>query len=112
MAAAMERTNLTRTDVIEFIQIIDEKRGKWVKFLSHVDRNDISTYDLVINLNRINMPSACDLICQNISLSDYQPGLESQKQLDDLVLATEVWAKIAAMHRSPRVLTCSKGPWL
>ena len=69
-----------------------------MKFLYHVDRNDISTYDLVINLKKISMSSACDLICQNASLPEYQPSPESQKRLGDLVLATEVRAKIAAAN--------------
>jgi hypothetical protein len=65
---------------------------KNMKFLYHVDRNDISTYDLVINLKKMSMSSACDLICQNASLPEYQPSPESQKRLGDLVLAaTTYW---------------------
>lgn len=96
--AAMERADLTRPDAIKFIQNIDEKRDRWVKFLYHVDRNDISTYDLVINLKSISMSSACDIVCQSASLPEYQSSPESRKRLDDLVLATEVRARIAAAN--------------
>jgi len=96
--AAMERANLTRPDAIEFIRKIDAKREKWVKFLYHVNRNDISTYDLVVNLDRISMSTACDLICQNASLPEYQPNPQSQRRLDDMVLATKIRAHIAAAN--------------
>lgn len=93
--AAMDRMQLSHEQAIEFIKKIDEKRDKWVRFLYHVDRNDPSLYDLVINLDRIDLPSACEIICLIAGQKEFQPTPESQKRLDDLVLSTEVRAKIA-----------------
>ena len=96
--AARERTNLTRPDAIKFIPKINKKRDECVKFLYHVDRNDISTYDPAINLMSISMSSACDLVSKSASLPEYQPSPKSQKQIDDLLLATDVRAKITAAN--------------
>lgn len=94
--AAMERRNLNRHDAIEFIKRIDDVRDKWVKFLYHVDRNDPSIYDLTINLDRISLSSACEIVCLNASQEEFQTTPESQERLADLILSTEVRAKIAS----------------
>jgi len=94
--AAMELSNLPRPYAEEVIRNVDAKRDKWVKFLYHVDRNDPHIYDLVINLERISMDSACDVIRLNANLPEYQQTPESQKRIDDLVFAAQVRAKIAA----------------
>ena len=94
--AAMERMNLMRTDAIDFIKKIDKKRDKWVKYLYNVDRNDPSLYSLVINLDHIDIEDACGIICTNASQNEYQRTPESQKRLNDLILAAEVKARIAS----------------
>lgn len=94
--AAMERTNLSYSDAIEFIKRIDVKRDKWVKFLYHVDRNDPSLYDLVINLDHIDIDTACDIICFDVSRPELQKTEESRKRIGDLTLAAEVRARIAS----------------
>ena len=94
--AAMERANLTYSDAIEFIEGIDKKRDEWVKFLYHVDRNDPALYDLVINLDHINMDTACDIVCLDACRPQLQPTEKSRKRIEDLTLAAEVRACIAA----------------
>jgi len=94
--AAMERRNLNRHDAIEFIKKIDVRRDKWVSFLYNVNRNDPSMYDLTINLDRISLSSACDIVCLNASQGEFQTTPESQEHLADLILSTEVRTKIAS----------------
>jgi cytidylate kinase len=94
--AAMERNNISWNEAIEFIKERDEARAKWTRFLYHVDWLDPSLYDLVINLERTSLEGACELVCLTAAKEEFQPTPESQKRLDDLLLATEVRAKIAA----------------
>lgn len=94
--AAMERRNLTHEQAVEFIRKIDRDRERWTKFLYHVDWNDISLYDLVVNLDRMTMNGACELITMLADREEFQPTPESQKILRDLILASEVRARIAA----------------
>jgi len=93
---AMGRQNLNRHDAIEFIRKGEAKRAKWAKFLYHVDWHDPSLYDIVISLDRIGLPSACELVCGTAGLEEFQATPESQKRLEELVLSTEVRARIAA----------------
>ncbi len=93
---AMERKNLTRDQAISFIHKIDSDRAKWTKFLYHVDWNALYLYDLVINLDRMKVSGALDIICEAVNSPEFQPTPESHKILADLVLATEVRARIAS----------------
>lgn len=93
--AAMERTNLLRTDIIDFIRNRDKQRDKWVKYVFNVDRNDPSLYDLVIDLDQTDIEGACETICAKASRKEYRKTPESQKRLNDLVLAADVKARIA-----------------
>jgi cytidylate kinase len=94
--AAMERGHLTRTDAIQFIKTVDEKRARWTRFLYHVDWADPSLYDIVINLNHISLSSACEVVRCTARLGQYKATPESQKITNDLVLSSHVRALIAA----------------
>ncbi|MFC1977296.1 cytidylate kinase family protein [Chloroflexota bacterium] len=94
--AAMERRNLNWHNAIKSIEKIDVRRDKWVRFLYHVDRNDPSIYDLTINLDRISLSSACEIVCLNASQAEFRATPESKERLADLVLSAEVRAKIAS----------------
>jgi cytidylate kinase len=92
---AMERTRLTKREAIEYIKKADEKRSRWTKFLYHVDWHDPSLYDIIINLEHIDLHSACDILCHAVTLDEFKTTPEWRKEMDDLVLSTEVRAIIA-----------------
>jgi len=94
--AAMERSHLTREDAVQFIKTVDEKRARWTKFLYHVDWNDPSLYDLIINLEQISLSSACEIVCHTAGLDEFKTTPEREKIIEDLTLSTEVRAIIAA----------------
>jgi len=94
--AAMERLNLDRQQAIAYINKVDADRAKWTRFLYHVDLNDPTLYDLFINIEHMTINSACEIVCMAANLPEFQSTTESQKRLDDLILSTEVRAKIAA----------------
>jgi len=93
---AMDRLRCGRHEAVEFIKNIDKKRDKWVRYLYDVDRNDPLLYDLVVNLDRIDIVSACEIVCATASQEEFQTTPESQKRLKDLVLSSEVRARIAS----------------
>jgi cytidylate kinase len=93
IGAVMERCNLTREKAIEYVKNLDEDRDKWGKWVHGVDTSDPATFDLVINLERVPVPSAIAIIAQTAS-RDFQTTPESQTIVDDLVLASEVRAKM------------------
>ena len=94
--AAMDRLHYNRDEAKEFIKHIDKKRDKWVKDFYNINRRDPSLYDIVINLDRISLSGACEIVCNIASQKEFQATPESQKRLKDLVLAAEVRATIAS----------------
>jgi len=51
---------------------------------------------MVINLERVSIPSAIDVICRLAQEGEFLPTEESHKKMADLVLANDIKAKIAA----------------
>ena len=98
ITAVMQGCDLTRDKAIEYIKEWDEKQANWVKWVYGVDTNDPATYDLVVNLGRIPVPSALAIIVQTAT-RDFQTTPQSQALVEDLGLATEIRAKIG-MDRS------------
>ena len=94
--AAIDRVHCGRHEAVEFIKNIDKKRDKWVRYLYDVDRNDPLLYDLVVNLDRIDILSACEIVCASASQEEFQTTPESQKRLKDLVLSSELRGRIAS----------------
>ncbi len=101
--AAMDRGHPTEEDAIQVIRTMDDKRARWTKFLYHIDWNDPSSYDLVINLDQISLSSACEVVCYAVSLDGFRTTPEWRKTMDDLVLSTEVRAVIAANAASKNI---------
>jgi len=94
--AAIDRNKYSREQAIEYIERVDEGRAKWVKYLYGVDWTDPSIYDIVINLDHTSIDSACELLNTAINLEEFKATPESQRIMDDMVVSTEIRAKIAA----------------
>jgi cytidylate kinase len=60
----------------------DEERTKWSLKLYGTDTWDSRLYDLVINIGKVTLDHAVDLICQTVQLKAFQPTAESQKQIE------------------------------
>lgn len=91
--AAMERCNLTREKAREYLQELDGQRDNWMRWVHGIDSSDPGLFDLVINLERITIPGACKLVAQTAT-GHFQTTAQSQKAMDDLVLASAIRARI------------------
>lgn len=92
IGAVMERCELSRDKAIQYIADMDRERNTWLKWVHGVDANDLSTYDLVVNLERFSIPSAAVLIAQ-VADRDFRTTRESQRMMDDLALTSELRAR-------------------
>ena len=90
----MERENISRKAAIQHIHKIDAEREKWCSSVYGFDRNDLSLYDLAINLERIGIPDAAKTIIELVRVG-FQTTPQARKIVDDMVLANEIRAKIA-----------------
>jgi cytidylate kinase len=91
--AVMEQCEFTREKAIEYLGELDKERDNWVRWVYGVEADDPHGYDVVVNLERIPAESAIAIIAETAQ-RDFQTTAESQRALDDLVLASEARAKI------------------
>jgi cytidylate kinase len=64
---------------------LDEERRKWSRKLYGIDTWDPRLYNLVINIDKISVDHAVELICHAVRLEPFRTTVESQKQMDYLV---------------------------
>jgi cytidylate kinase len=84
IAYMMKRENVSKEDAIQLVKKVDEERTKWSLKLYGMDTWDTRLYDLVINIGKITLDHAVDLICQTVQQKAFQPTTESQKQIKKL----------------------------
>jgi cytidylate kinase len=89
------REGCSRKEAINHIERVDEERRKWTRFLYGVDWTDPSLYDLVLNLEEINLIDASDVICALTESPRFEPTRETLDGLENLALASSVKAHLA-----------------
>ncbi len=90
-----DRLKYSRNQAIAYIQKMDEDRRKWTQFLYGVDWGDPSLYDLVINLEYLDIEQACKLITSVMLERCFEFTPECQQAMDDMVLASRLRAELA-----------------
>ena len=90
ISLVMERDKISRKEASLLISKIDDQRKKWGKTLYGIEPWDPSLYDLTLHIDRITVEDAVDAICQVSRLRQFQITPESEKAIDDLVLAVKV----------------------
>ncbi len=95
----MEEGGKTREQVTSYIKLIDERRQKWSQFLYNTDWKDSSHYDIVFNLEKINIDLATNTIASVVANKEFQSDSESLQVLKNLHLAAK--ARVY-LQQSPR----------
>ena len=93
--AAMELMKVGRDEAIAHIEKVDKERDKVVRFFYGLDWGDPALYDLVINLEKMSVESASDVIIHAAEQGDFQATDRSIKLLKDLTLSSRVWGALA-----------------
>lgn len=92
---AMDRLKSTRSEALAYIQKMDQDRRKWTQYLYGVDWGDPALYDIVINLEHIDISEACDTIAGITRERCFEFTPESRAAMDDFALASRVRASLA-----------------
>ncbi|MFH1116732.1 MAG: cytidylate kinase-like family protein [Pseudomonadota bacterium] len=90
----MEREGLSKEKALKLLRKDDEERRKWTLALWGKDPWDPTLYDLIIHINRITVDDAVDIVCNTAGQKHFQATPESQKVVDDLLLAARVKIKL------------------
>jgi cytidylate kinase len=96
LEVVMERRHLSREDAIGYIERMDRQRKDWTRFLYGVDWLDPGFYDLVVNLQTLELEGAADVVLAAVRRPEFQPTDASRKAMADLLLASRVRAALAA----------------
>ncbi len=97
--SVMGESGKSREDAIAYIKLIDERREKWSHFLYGVDWKEPSNYDIVFNIERVNIDVAAGLLAEIVSGKEFQAGGQAEQLLRDLHLAS--LARVS-LRQSPR----------
>ncbi len=98
IALEMERKNISRGEAQRTLKSDDEQRRKWSRHLYGIDTTDSSLYDLVLHIRTLTADGAVDIICHTVGLAHCKTTAESQKTLEDRLLAAEVKAFLIGVN--------------
>jgi len=95
--AVMRRNayGMSKKEAQRLIKNIDDDRNKWAEFLYHEDLKNDTDYDLVIDLSRLSVPEAFEIVQTTIELPKFQPTADTPKEIENLALAADLRARIA-----------------
>ncbi|MCX6543284.1 MAG: cytidylate kinase family protein [Acidobacteria bacterium] len=100
VSAVQDRLTMSESDALAHIQKMDQDRQKWTQYLYGVDWGDPSLYDLVLNLESLDIQAACTIIGQMAAERCFAETAESQAAMEDLTLASRVRASLAVANRT------------
>lgn len=84
----MLETDKSREEAEHHIKIVDERRHKWSHFLYGVDWKDTSHYDMILNLEKMSVELAVDLIIKSVGSAEFELSPQSGEILKNLHLAS------------------------
>lgn len=85
-----------------FIDETDKARSRRLIAMFGVDWRDATRFDLVVNLGRLSVATAKQLICETARLPDYQMSPASKQAFEDFALVSQVKAVLAMSADMPR----------
>ena len=93
--AVQDRLKMSQDEALAYIQKVDQDRQKWNQYLYGVDWRDAALYDLVLNLEHLDIQQACEIIAAMARQDCFRETPESKAAMDDLALASHVRANLA-----------------
>jgi cytidylate kinase len=112
IAIVMEKEGLSREKSVRHITEIDNQRAHWSRTVWGVEWNDLSQFDLVVNLDHIQVAGAVDLIARAAKLSEFCSDKATNQAFEDERLSAKIW--VALIRNRPTraariVLDCKRG---
>jgi cytidylate kinase len=98
--AAMEQQHLSREGAAAYVEKVDKERREWTRFLFDVEWDDPHLYDIVLNLSRIGLETACETVVRLAGDEEFKPTAASVKAMRDLTLGSRVSAVLATDART------------
>jgi len=100
LRAIMRQQRLTGEEALAYITKVDKDRREWTRFLFGVDWDLPQHYDLVVNLSRMTLETACETVAGLASRTEFQPTHASVQAMENLALQARVSAALAKDFRT------------
>ncbi|MGE5141296.1 MAG: cytidylate kinase family protein [Rudaea sp.] len=96
VAMLQDRLKMGRGEALSYIQKVDRDRKNWTHYLYGVDWEDPSLYDLVINLDALDMNAACEIVSTAARQQKcFAFTGDCQREMEDLAIGSRVRANLA-----------------
>ena len=86
---AIDREGFSRNDALLFIKATDDARKKWCQKLYKIDLSKVCQYDISLNISKIPIDKAVDVICKTAMLEKFRTTPESRKAMVDLLCTAD-----------------------
>ena len=96
----MEEEGISKEAAIEKIKDMDHRRRLWTQFLYDAEVIDPIFFDLVLNLERISIDDAIEMVVTEVKKEPFQSTEESLKALKDLHLASVVKCRLMSSPKT------------
>lgn len=90
-----DRLKLDADAALAYIHQMDQDREKWTHYLYGVSWGDPSLYDIVLNLESLDIRQACEIIVTTARQECFAETVASRAAMNDLLVASRVRAKLA-----------------
>lgn len=98
--ALMEQRGMTEDAAERFIAEVDQHRAQWTRFMYDADIEDPRLYDVVINLDKTSIDSACALVVTMARRPEFAIDDAARAGLADFALACRVRLALAIQPAS------------
>ena len=95
ISAAMQSLGLDRERATRYLTQVEEDRRNWARFMYGVSWEDASQYDVIVNVEQMNVANAAAALVGMAQLPDFQMTPASQKAMEDLHLASRARVLLA-----------------
>jgi cytidylate kinase len=89
-----ETESISETAARERLTREDEQRTRWTRYLYDEDIRDPALYDLVLNLDRLEIGAACDILCALAADPAFASTPKSLAAMKDLAIASHIRAAL------------------
>ena len=101
--ALMEQRGMTREDAESFVGEVDRHRARWTRLMYDADIEDPRLYDLVLNMEKTSVESACAVVVAMARRREFVVDDAARVRLRDFALACRVRIALA-VHPASRGL--------
>jgi len=94
IALLRDRRKMSRKEAMDFIETEDRHRADWNHHFFKTDMSDPRLYDMILNIGRLRVQEACEIIATAARSEAYRTTPASEKAIRDLALGSHVKAAL------------------